>query len=78
MKDLHEQLNENIKHNLKNLRIKNAYTQQHVAEYLGTTQQVYSRYELGINELPIYRLVMLSKLYEVNPGEILSESKVTA
>lgn len=37
---------------LRELREDRDLTQAQVAQVLGTTQQVYSRYEQGINELP--------------------------
>ena len=37
---------------IKELREDNDKTQKEIAEYLGTTQQVYSRYEKGENEIP--------------------------
>ena len=37
---------------LRELREDRDLTQSQVAQILGTTQQVYSRYERGINEMP--------------------------
>ena len=42
-----------------------------VAAVLGTTQQVYARYEKGINELPMRHLRALCLLYEVSADYIL-------
>ena len=36
---------------IRDLREDNDKTQKDIAEYLGTTQQVYSRYEKGENEI---------------------------
>lgn len=44
---------------IRDLREDHDKTQQEIADYLGTTQQVYSRYEKGINELPIRHLIAL-------------------
>ena len=41
---------------------------------LGTTQQVYSRYEKGVNELPIRHLVALCRFYGVSADYILGLS----
>ena len=41
---------------LRDLREDRDYTQAQIAEVLGTTQQVYSRYENGINEMPVRHL----------------------
>ncbi|MCD7723336.1 MAG: helix-turn-helix domain-containing protein [Clostridiales bacterium] len=56
---------------IRELRVVNNKSQQQVAEYLGTTQQVYSRYERGVNELPIHHLIALCKLYNVSADTIL-------
>ena len=44
---------------LRELREDRDLTQSKIAEILGTTQQVYSRYEKGLNELPIRHLIVL-------------------
>lgn len=56
---------------IKELREDNDMTQSSVAAALGTTQQVYSRYENGQNELPIRHLIALAKLYNVSTDYIL-------
>ena len=56
---------------LRELREDHDLTQAQVAELLGTTQQVYSRYEKGINELPIRHLVCLCRFYRVSADYIL-------
>lgn len=56
---------------IRDLREDNDKTQQEIADYLGTTQQVYSRYEKGINELPIRHLIALCRYYNVSSDYIL-------
>ena len=46
-------------------------SQREVARYLGTTQQIYSRYENGENEIPVRHVIALSKLYGVSADYIL-------
>ena len=46
---------------LRELREDNDLTQNDIAEVLGTTQQVYSRYEKGINEIPVRHIITLCK-----------------
>lgn len=46
-------------------------TQADVARLLGTTQQVYSRYEKGENEMPIRHLITLCEFYNVSADYIL-------
>ena len=59
---------------LRDLREDNDLTQSQVAEYLGTSQTMYARYERGANELPIRHLISLCKLYSVSADEILGLS----
>jgi len=59
---------------LRDLREDHDLTQTQVAQYLGTTQQVYSRYEKGENELPIRHLIALCRLYKVSADEVLGLS----
>ncbi len=56
---------------IRELREDHDLNQQNVADILGTTQQVYSRYENGINELPVRHLVTLCKFYDVSADYIL-------
>lgn len=45
--------------------------QEDIARLLGTTQQVYSRYEKGINELPLRHLKTLCQFYHVSADYLL-------
>ncbi len=56
---------------MRDLREDNDLTQQDVATVLKTTQQVYSRYENGENELPLHHLVTLCRFYKVSADYIL-------
>lgn len=56
---------------LRNLREDHDKTQQEIADYLGTSQTMYARYERGANELPIRHLVALCKYYNVSSDYIL-------
>ena len=56
---------------LRELREDSDLTQAQVAAALGTTQQVYARYEKGINELPMRHLRALCLLYEVSADYVL-------
>ena len=46
---------------MRELREDNDKTQQELADYLGTSQTMYARYERGANELPIRHLIKLCK-----------------
>ena len=56
---------------IRDLREDNDFTQKQVADYLGTSQTMYARYERGANELPVHHLVSLCKLYNVSADYIL-------
>ena len=56
---------------IRELREDSDKSQREVARYLGTTQQVYSRYENGNNEIPVRHIIALSKLYNVSADYIL-------
>ncbi len=59
---------------MRNLREDNDKTQQQIADYLGTSQTMYARYERGANELPIHHLLALCKYYNVSADYILGLS----
>ena len=56
---------------IRELREDHDLKQSDIAKILGTTQQVYSRYENGINEMPIKHLITLCKFYNVSADYIL-------
>lgn len=56
---------------LRELREDNDLKQSDIAKILNTTQQVYSRYEKGINEMPIRHIITLCKFYKVSADYIL-------
>lgn len=59
---------------IKELREDNDLKQKDIANILGTTQQVYSRYENGTNEIPIHHIITLSRFYKVSCDYILGET----
>ncbi len=56
---------------LRALREDNDLTQQYVADYLGTSQTMYARYERGANEIPVRHLKSLCLLYNISADFIL-------
>lgn len=56
---------------LRELRESRDLKQSDIATVLKTTQQVYSRYETGINELPLRHLVTLCRFYSVSADYLL-------
>ena len=56
---------------LRDLREDHDLRQAEIAAVLGTTQQVYSRYENGVNELPLRHLMTLCRYYHVSADYVL-------
>lgn len=56
---------------IRDLREDSDKTQKEIAEILKTTQGYYSKYELGIRELPIHHLITLCLYYNVSADYIL-------
>lgn len=56
---------------LRELREDRDLSQQDIAQVLGTTQQVYSRYEQGVNEFPVRHLLTLCRYYRVSADYVL-------
>lgn len=56
---------------IRDLREDNDMKQSEIAMILKTTQRVYSRYETGINEMPIRHLITLCRYYNVSADYIL-------
>lgn len=59
---------------MRELREDSDLTQYDIAKLLKTTQQTYSRYEQGINELPIRHLITLCRFYRVTSDYFLGLS----
>lgn len=57
--------------NLRAIRIARGLSQMDVAEVLDTTQQVYSRYENGQNEIPVHHIITLCKYYQISADWLL-------
>ena len=60
---------------LKELRVKNGYTQGQIAFILHTRQEQYSKYENGKRELSIRHLITLCCLYKTSSDYILGIEK---
>lgn len=60
---------------IRELREDRDLKQSDIAAVLQTTQQVYSRYEKGINELPLHHLRTLCRYYQVSADYILGLSR---
>lgn len=61
----------NYAQRIRDLRKDKDKSQTEIAEILNTNQRVYSRYELGLRELPIEHLITLCKYYDISSDFIL-------
>ncbi len=59
---------------LKDLREDRDLTQKEVANLLGTTQQQYSKYELGLQEIPAHHIKTLADFYQTSADYILGRT----
>ena len=60
---------------IEELRIDHDMTQQQVADILHCNREVYRRYEKGTREIPVWAVIMLSKLYDTTTDYILGISR---
>ena len=59
---------------IADLRIDNDKGQKEIAAYLNMNQQVYSRYERGDRELPVWALIKLADYYHTSTDYILGRT----
>lgn len=64
-----------IRFRLKDLREDRDLYQKEIADLLGTTQQQYSRYEVGERLIPIDKLIKLADYYNVSIDYICGRTK---
>ena len=55
-----------INERLRDLREDHDLSQKQIAAVMGITQQLYSKYELGIHQIPLHHLVALAQYYDVS------------
>ena len=60
---------------MRELREDKGLNQSDIARILGTTQQVYSRYETGVNEMPVRHIVALCDFYNVSADYFLGRTR---
>ena len=66
----------NYRTRIKDLREDNDKTQQQIADYLGTSQTMYARYERGANEMPLRHLIRLAEYYNVDMNYLCGPSNI--
>ena len=60
-----------IVQNLRKIRMQKGCSQMEIAEVLDTTQQQYSKYENGLNEIPVRHVITLCKFYGISSDWLL-------
>ena len=61
---------------LRDLREDNDLFQKDIAKILGTTQQVYSEYEIGVRLMPIDKLDKLASYYNTSIDYIIGRTNI--
>ena len=56
---------------IRKIRIERGETQQEIAALLETSQQAYLKYEKGVNEIPIRRIMKLCRHYNLSADYLL-------
>lgn len=56
---------------LREIRTAKGYSQLEIANVLNTTQQQYSKYETGAQELPARHILTLCQFYRISADELL-------
>lgn len=62
---------------LKDLREDKDLTQGNIAELLGISQTVYSRYERGYQAIPVIHLLKLADFYQTSTDYLLGRTQTT-
>ena len=62
---------------LKDLREDRDLLQKDIAEILGISQTVYSRYERGAQTLPVMHLIKLADFYKTSTDYLLGRTKIS-
>jgi transcriptional regulator with XRE-family HTH domain len=62
--------------NLKDIRVRKNLTQQAVAEYIGSSSVVYSRYERGTRQPSIETLLRLADLFDVTVDYLIGRREL--
>lgn len=60
-----------VVHNIRQIRKERNLSQEDLAEILSTTQQQYSKYENGTNEIPVRHVITLCKFYGISADWLL-------
>ena len=61
----------NVVDRLRTIRLDRRFSQEDIAAVLETTQQQYSKYENGKNEIPVRHIITLCRFYGVSADFLL-------
>lgn len=61
---------------IKNLRERNGYSQERLAEQLGVSRQAVSKWETGLSRPDMGNLIALAKLFHISFDELIGNEKV--
>lgn len=61
---------------LKDLRDDKELNQEDIAKLIGTTQQQYSKYETGIQEIPLHHIIKLADFYNTSIDYIIGRTNI--
>lgn len=67
----------NITCKLQQIRKNHGFSQAQIAQVLNTTQQQYSKYEKGAQEIPVRHIITLCRLYHISADWLLGLSEET-
>lgn len=67
-----------IAENIRNTRIRLAYSQEYLAAKLNVSQNTYSKIELGYVKLTLDRFFKICRVLEIDPAEVINADGVTA
>jgi len=56
---------------IKHRRLKLGYSQKYMADKLGISQNMYSKFELNYSKITVDRFVSVCKVLEIDPQEVL-------
>lgn len=60
-----------INESISKIRKAKGYSQVQIAEILQTTQQQYSKYETGLQAIPVIHIIKLCEVYRLSADELL-------
>jgi transcriptional regulator with XRE-family HTH domain len=71
----YEEKIKNILTNIKVKRTKLGYSQNHIADQLGISQNMYSKIELGKTQITACKFLKICDLLEIQADELLNDRK---